>query len=98
MPRYSETVSAAHRGKPDNSLLIALIAVVVVSLAVIGFIIYLGARHPSGILILLAALEGVMLMQAAHRVVLNLANRQLQPPEELADRPSPKAQLIGAPV
>ncbi len=88
-------VSAAHRGKPDNSLLIALIAVVVVSLAVIGFIIYLGARHPSGILILLGALEGVMLMQAAHRVVLNLANRQLQSAEEVADRLSLIAQLIG---
>jgi len=73
-----------------------LIAVVVVSLAVIGFIIYLGARHPSGILILLGALDGVMLMQAAHRVVLNLANRQLQSAEEVADRLSLIAQLIGA--
>ncbi len=73
-----------------------LIAVVVVSLAVIGFIIYLGARHPSGILILLGALEGVMLVRAAHRVVLNLANRQLQSAEEVADRLSLIAQLIGA--
>ncbi len=52
--RYSGAVSAAHLGKPGNSLLIALIAVVVVPLAGIGFIIYLGLKHRSGVLILWA--------------------------------------------
>src|SRR5258706_9554934 len=55
----------AHLGKPGNSLLIALVAVVVVPLAGIGFIIYLGIKHRSGVLILLGALDGIILIQAA---------------------------------
>jgi hypothetical protein len=89
-------MSAAHRGKPDNSWLIALAAVLVVPLAVIGLIMYLRARHLSGITVSLAALDGVMVIQAAHRVVMNLADKQLQSAEELADRFSLIAQLIGA--
>jgi len=89
-------VSAAHLGKPGNSLLIALVVVVVVPLAGIGFIIYLGIKHRSGVLILLGALDGIILIQAAHRAVLNLANKQLHSTEQMADRLSLIAQLVGA--
>ena len=95
---YSEAVSAAHRGKPDNSPLIALFAVLVVPAIVIGFIIYLVTQHPAGFLILLGAADGVILLQAAHKVVLNLANRQPQSAEQVADRLSLIAQLIGTVV
>jgi hypothetical protein len=89
-------VSAAHRGKPDYSLPVAVIAVVMVPLAGIGFIIFLGAKHPAGILTLLGALDLVLLVQAVHKVVLNLAAKQLQSAEQFADRLSLIAQLIGA--
>ncbi len=93
--RYSEGVSARHRGKPDAPRM-TLLAVVALPLAGIGFIIYLGVRHPSAILILLAAANGVIVVQVAHRLVLHLANQQLRSAEQVADRLSLIAQLIGA--
>ncbi len=39
-------------------------------------------------------LDGVIVIEAAHRVVLNLANRQLQSAEDVVDRLSLIAQLI----
>jgi hypothetical protein len=77
---------------------IALLAVIVAPIAMIGFIIYLGVTHPSGILILVSVLDGVIVIQTAHRVVLNLANRQLQSAEDVVDRLSLIAQLISAVV
>ena len=73
-----------------------LVAVVAVPLAGIGLIIYLGARHPSAIWILLAAADGLVVIQAAHRFVLHLANQPLRSAEQVADRLSLIAQLIGA--
>ena len=90
-------MSGTHRGKPDHSVLIALLAVIVVPVAAIGFIIYLGVTT-SGIWILVAVLDAVVVIQAAHRVVLNLASTQLQSAEEVVDRLSLIAQLIGAVV
>jgi hypothetical protein len=90
-------VSGTHRGKPDNSVLIALLAVVVIPLAVIGLIIYVASRHPSVIFILVSVLDGVVVIQATHRVVLNLAERP-QSAEQLARRLSLLAQLLGAAV
>ncbi len=49
-------MSGTHRGKPDNSVLIALLAFVVAPIAMIGFIIYLGVTHPSGIWIIVSVL------------------------------------------
>jgi len=79
-------------------VLIALLAVIVVPIAMIVFIIYLGVTHLSGILILVSVVDGVIVIQAAHRVVLNLANRQPQSAEDVVDRLSLIAQLIGAVV
>ena len=68
----------------------------VVPLAPIGFIVYLAVRHPSALLILVAAVDGVIVIQAGHRLVLHLANQQLRSAEDVADRLSLIAQLIGA--
>lgn len=78
-------------------MLIALFAVVGIPIAVIGFTIYLAARHPSVILIIVSVLDGVIVIQAAHRVILNLAERP-QSAEQLVQRLSLVAQLIGAVV
>ena len=91
-------MSARHRGKADCSPLIALILIVVVPLAGIGLLIFVGLRHPSAILILVGAVDGVLLIQAVHRVVLNLADMQPQTAEQRADRLSLMAQLAGAMV
>jgi hypothetical protein len=90
-------VSAAHHGKPDRSALIALLAVAA-PVVVIGFTIYLVIQHPSGILIILGALNGVMLIQAAHKVVLNMAGKPPQSAEQVVDRLSLVAQLTSAVV
>ena len=49
-------------------------------------------------LILLGVAEGVLVIQAAHRLILNLGNQQPRSAEEMADRLSLIAQLIGAVV
>ena len=89
-------MSGTHRGKPDQSVLIALLAAIVVPVAAIGFIIYLGVMHLSGLWILVSVFDAVVVIRTAHRVVLNLASRQLQSAEEMVDRLSLIAQLIGA--
>ena len=89
-------MSGRHRGKPDDSPLIALLAVVVVPLAGITFIIYVGEKHPSAIFIPVIAVDGVILIQAAHRVVLNLANTQPRSAEQVVARLSLVAQLTFA--
>lgn len=91
-------VSARHRGKADYSPLIALILIVVVPLAGMGLLIAVGLRYPSAILILVGAADGVLLIQAVHKVVLNLAGKQPQTAEQWADRLSLRAQLAGAMV
>jgi len=88
-------VTARHRGKPDPPLM-TLLAVVVVPLAGIGIVVYLAARHPSAIWILLAVVDGVIVIQAVHRLVLHLANQQLTSAEHIADRFSLTAQLFFA--
>jgi hypothetical protein len=89
-------VSGAHRDKSGNSTLI--VPVVVVPVAVIGFIIYLVVKHPSGLLILLGAGDSVVVIQAAHKVVLNLANAQLKSAEQVVNRLGAIAQLFIAVV
>ena len=99
----------AHLGKPGNSLLIALVAVVVVPLAGIGFIIYLGIKHRSGVLILLGALDGIILIQAALVPPARSASlsgrwaHSARPPSSVvmgsaAVRPGPSGCRAGRPV
>jgi hypothetical protein len=91
-------VSGTHRGKPNHRVLITLLAVVVVAVAVIGFIIYLPITHASVILILAGVLDAVIVLQATHRMVLNLASSQVQSAEDAVNRLSLMAQLVGAVV
>jgi len=91
-------VSARHRGKADHWSLIQLILTLMVPLAGIGLLIFVGLKHPSVMLILVGAFNGVYLIQAVHRTVLNLADKQPQTAEQMADRLSLIAQLVGAVV
>ncbi len=77
---------------------IALIAIVVVPAALIGLIIYLGIRHPSGIFLVAVVIDAVIVIQAAHRVVLNLAAKQPRSAEDVVNRLGLTAQLIAAVV
>jgi hypothetical protein len=47
-------------------------------------------------LILVAAGDGVIVIRTAHRLVLNLADQRLRSAEQMADRLSLIAELIGA--
>jgi hypothetical protein len=88
-------VAGAHRGKPDNSGLIVLAAVITVPAALIGSLIYLGLKHPNWLYLLLIAAESVVVVQSTHRLVLNLAKQQAQTVQEVMKRLSLYAQLAG---
>ncbi len=57
-----------------------------------------GRSHLSGLFVILAGLDVVFAVQAAHKVVLNLADKHPQTAEQSADRLSLIAQLIAAAV
>lgn len=82
------TVSGTQRGKPDKSVPIRLLAVIVAPSA----INYLAVSHPSRILTLSGMPEGTVTIQAAHRPTsLNLANMHLQPAGDVMDRVQPQS-------
>ncbi len=94
---YCGAVSARHRGKADHWSPIALI-LALGPLAGLGLLIFVGIKHPSVILLFVGACDGVFLIQAVHRLVLNLADKQPQTPEQMVDRISLIAQLAGTAV
>ena len=89
-------MSARHRGKADYSAPIARIATVVVPLAGIGFLIFLGLTHSPAIFIILGAGNVIFIIQAVHRVVLNLADKHPQTADRMADRLGLIANLVVA--
>jgi hypothetical protein len=66
--------------------------------ALIGFAIYLGVKHLSWLWILISTLDLVIVGQATHRLVLNIAKPQPRSAEDVVDRLSLVAQLIVAVV
>lgn len=64
--------------------------------AIIGTLIWAVVSHPSLVLILAAGLDGVMVLQAAHKLILNLGSKQPQSAEELVGRLGLIGQLIVA--
>ncbi len=91
-------MAGTHRGKPDYPAPIALLAVIIVPCALIALAIYVGIRHSSALFIVGSVLDAVIVIEAAHRVVLNLGGKRPETAEEVVSRLSLVAQLIGAVV
>lgn len=87
---------AKHRGKPDNSTPVALLAIAVVLGALIWIGFHLSGTHLSVLWLLTWVADAALVLQAGHRLVLNLANRQRLSAEETVDRLDLVAQLIAA--
>jgi hypothetical protein len=77
-------------------VLIALAALITVAAAMIGSLIYFGFKHQTGLYLIVSVVECVVVVQSAHRLVLNLAKEQPKTAEELVERLSRYGQLVAA--
>jgi hypothetical protein len=70
--------------------------VITVAVVLIGSLIYFGFKHPTGLYLIVSAVECVVVVQSAHRLVLNLAKEQPKTAEDLVERLSRYGQLVAA--